>query len=322
MLRLGRSAGFQPVRSRRTRRILRRMAIVLLIVVAILATYHGVASMLVSRADAAAPRDPETGVRIGAEELDLGPRDAEVAVLLVHGFIGGSNNFWELPQRLAEQGWRARAIRLPGHGTSPRELAETPTSELQLAVLREIRALKKEHDQVFIVAHSMGGALSILAASIEEVDGMVLGAPYFGVTHQWYYGLTPELWSALTGPIVRWTYKGDAFLRVNRPEAKERIFSYRWIPSHATESLVHIGELARDPYPLSQIRCPVLIFHSKTDFAASAARTEAAFEEIASEDKEFIWLDNSDHHVFWDYDRDEVVARTISFIEEHASARP
>lgn len=296
------------------------MAITLLVIVAVLATYHGIANMLVSRADASAPRDPETGVRVGAEELDLGPRDAAVGVLLVHGFIGGSNNFWELPQRLADEGWRVRAIRLPGHGTSPRELAKTPTSELQLAVLREIRAMNEQHEQVFVVAHSMGGALSVLAASIEEVDGLVLGAPYFGVTHQWYYGLTAEWWSAITGPVIRWTYKGDAFLRVKRPEAKDKIFSYRWIPSHATDSLIHLGKLARDPFPLGEITCPVLVFHSESDFAASAERSKAAFDLLASKDKELVWLENSDHHIFWDYDRDEVVAKTISFIREHAAA--
>lgn len=304
-------------------RILRRLripAVILAIVVGVFTLVNAIMGALAARWDANAPRDPSTGILIGAEELNLGPEDAEVGVLLVHGFVGGSNNFGELPQRLADEGFRVRAMRLPGHGTTPSEFAVTPLSEFSLAVLREVRALKEQHERVYVVGHSMGGALATVSAAIEPVDGLVLAAPYFGVTHQWYYGLAPETWTKLTAPAVRWVYKSRPFIRVNREEAKDHILSYRWIPASGSVSLVNIGERASDPFLLEQIECPVLLMHGTEDFAASPGAAERAFGHLGSEDKRLVWYDESDHHLFWDHDREAVIEQTLEFVNRLESS--
>lgn len=301
-------------RLRRWGRRLWKPVAALAIAAGIFIMLNAIMGALAARWDANAPRDPETGILIGAEELELGPADARSAVLLVHGFVGGSNNFGELPQRLAEEGYRVRAMRLPGHGTTPADFAATPASEFPLAVLREARALKENHGRVYLVGHSMGGSLVTLTAAMEPVDGLVLAAPYFGVTHQWYYGLSPERWTKLTAPVVRWVYKSRPFIRVNREEAKDEILSYVWIPAEGSVTLVHLGERASDPYVLEQIECPVLLMHGTEDFAASPEAAESAFNQLAAEDKTLVWYDDSDHHLFWDYDREAVIEKTIAFL--------
>lgn len=302
---------------------LRKPLIAIALAAGVLAVYNLIMGNLAARWDAAAPRNPETGILIGAEELDLGPEDSEAAVLLVHGFVGGSNNFWELPQRLADEGYRVRAMRLPGHGTTPADFAATPASEFPLAVLRELRALKTKHDRVYLVGHSMGGTLSVLAAAMEPVDGLVLAAPYFGVTYQWYYVLPPERWTKLTAPLVKWVYKSRPFIRVNREEAKDEILSYVWIPAEGSKTLVELGESANDPFVLEQIECPVLLLHGTEDFAASPEAAEQAFQQITAKDKTLHWYENSDHHLFWDYDREAVIEQTVDFLNrlENAEAQ-
>lgn len=301
-------------RVRRWGRRLRRPLIAVAILAGILVVLNTIMGALSDRWNAAAPRDPDTGILLGAEELDLGPESASAAVLLVHGFVGGSNNFGELPQRLAEEGYRVRAMRLPGHGTTPEDFANTPSSEFPLAVLRELRALKENHERVYLVGHSMGGALSALAAAMEPVDGLVLTAPYFGVTYQWYYLLPPETWTRLTAPFVRWVYKSRPFIRVNREEAKDQILSYVWIPAEGSKTLIEIGERASDPFVLEQIESPVLVMHGTEDFAASPNAAEEAFAQLGSEDKSITWYENSDHHLFWDYDREAVIEQTVEFL--------
>ena len=307
----------QAAKSGRMRRLIRKLrkpAIALAIGAGILIVYNLIMGAMSARWNDAQPRDPETGILIGAEELDLGPESAEAAVLLVHGFVGGSNNFGELPALLADEGYRVRAMRLPGHGTTPEDFADTPSSQFSLAVLRELRALKKEHQRVYLVGHSMGGALAALAAAIEPVDGLVLAAPYFGVTYQWYYVLPPETWTKLTAPFVKWVYKSRPFIRVNRAEAKDEILSYVWIPAQGSVTLIEIGESVNDPFVLEQIACPVVLMHGTDDFAASPEAAAKAFEQIASDDKTLTWYDRSDHHLFWDYDREEVIAQTVGFV--------
>lgn len=283
---------------------------------------HGLTGMLVNRTDARAPRDAETGVLIGAEEQWLGPEDAKTAALLVHGFIGGGNNFGELPQRLAREGIRVRVMRLPGHGTSPRDFAVTTETELLDAVTAEAAALHERHERVVLVGHSMGAALSLLAAGRETPDGLVLAAPYFRVTHRWYYGLRVETWAGITAPILPWAYKGDHFMRVKRREARDEILSYRWVPAKGTRTLIAIGKHAREDDALRAVTCPVLMLHALGDKAASPSAARDNFEKIASQAKRAVWLENSDHHIFWDYEREMVIDEVAAFIRKIDAAQP
>src|SRR5690606_21253255 len=111
--------------TRRTTRVRRRVRVgVLTLVVALCfwGGYRELTGWLVDREDRRTPRDSETGIMLGAEPHDLGPEDATKAALFVHGIAGCGNNFREVPDRLAAEGWRVRVLLLPGHGTSPKDL--------------------------------------------------------------------------------------------------------------------------------------------------------------------------------------------------------
>ena len=303
-----------PAPPSRIQRFIAALLLVGLLALASVWAYNAISTNLAHRWDAAQARDAETGVLDGAEPIVLGPADAQTAVVLVHGFIGASTNFGDLPNALARAGFRVHALRLPGNGTTPFDLIHTSGDDMLNEVLAELRRLKKEHARVVIVGHSMGGAISTLAAAEEPVDGLVLAAPYYRVTHQWYFLLRPETWSRLTEWAVRWTYKGDSFIRVARREAKDDIVSYRWIPSEATRAAGGLAQHARSAETLAKITSPVLMLHSPEDFAASPDAAEAALEIMASSDKTLLWLENSDHHLFWDHDREEAVAAILDFL--------
>jgi len=272
--------------------------------------------ILARQADASTPRDEDTGIMKGAEPFTLGDKNADVAVLFLHGFVGGTDNFAEVPERVAELGVFVDVMLLPGHGTRARDLKTVVADELLDAVLARVRELKSSHKRVIIVSHSMGGTLSTLAASQEAVDGLVLGAPYYGVTHKWYYGFRPETWAKVSAPIVPWVFKGQLFLQCNDKAQKKNITSYRWIPSQANVTLGELGKRVNAPGVLEAIECPVLMFHAKGDIAASPEASEHAFETMASEDKELVWLPRSNHHIYWDYDRETVAERTVAFVKK------
>jgi len=272
--------------------------------------------VMVSRTDAAAPRNPETGLLVGAEPVDLGPEDSECAILLVHGHLGAPSNFAELPALLAERGWRVRVMLLPGHGTSPFDYDQVTAGDLQDAVRRELRSLAAGRRTVVVGGHSMGGALAAIAASEEDVDGLVLIAPYFGVSHHWWYGLRPETWTRLGTPFLHWLYKGRLFTQVNRREAAPLVVSYRWVPMSSVVGMQEIALRARGADRLSGIRCPVFWAHSPNDVAASfeeAHRTVDAM--VAAPRRECLAVPASNHHLLLDYDRGIVGTRTVEFLE-------
>ena len=166
----------------------------LLILGPALAVAFGVGMIAVLNA-AKAGTDVEKDMRQvapGARPRTLGPADAELAVLCVHGFVGGANNFGALPEALAAKGWRVHCMRLPGHGTRARDLKRVTADELRDAVEAETTRLLKQHENVVLAGHSMGGALSTLVAAGKSAAGLVLAAPYFGVPHRWYYLMRPE----------------------------------------------------------------------------------------------------------------------------------
>jgi carboxylesterase len=278
------------------------------------------ASWAVAYADRGADRDPATAILRGAESRDLGPEGAPVAVLLIHGFAGATNNFGQLPELLAAEGFRVRAMRLPGHGTSPRNLRRTEPGELVDAVMHEVDALDARHDRVVVVGHSMGGALGTLAAAQGHVDGLVLAAPYFQITRRWYYILPPETWIQVGNPFIRWVYKGRLFLQVNRREAKEDIVTYAWLPTRAGLTSMEVARRANAWGVLGDVTCPVLMLHGRDDAVVCPEAARCAFDAMASHDKRAVWLDRSNHHVFWDHDRQEVMREVTGFVRHLAEA--
>src|SRR6266700_7116412 len=96
-----------------------------------------------------------------------------VGVLLVHGLNGTSSDFAGLEEFLQDRGMLTNNMLLPGHGVHVRELISKGWSDWEKAVRQELQALKQRCDVVFLVGHSLGGALVLHAAAHEEVAGIV-----------------------------------------------------------------------------------------------------------------------------------------------------
>jgi len=268
---------------------------------------------LVDRVDRNVERD-ENGIMSGAADRTLGSPDSPNAVLFVHGYAGGTDNFNRLPQQLADAGWFVRVIRLPGHGTTPRDMEKIKADELIQAVRAESQKLNQTHQRVVLVGHSMGGAISTIVAAEGNIDALILGGAYFGITDRWYYGFSAETWTRFSSRLLRWVYKGDLFLQVNDKSAKRYITSYTWLPTKSGIMLMDIGNRAKAPELLAKITCPVLMLHSHGDIAAAPEAAEASFAAMASANKKLIWLDRSNHHVFWDFDHETLEAETLRFL--------
>jgi len=277
---------------------------------------------LVALEDQRAPRDPATGILIGAEPRELGPPKSDLAVLLVHGFIGSGNNFNDLPDRLADQGWRVKVMLLPGHGTSPYEFEQTSADELLDAVRAELATLRAHHSQVALIGHSMGATLCMLAASETRVDALVMGAPYFGVTYRWFYLLPAETWTRIASPFIRWLRRSTVFVQVNRKEVRDLLVAYKWSSLRGTLTLMEIGRRAQSPEVLQSVTCPVLLVHSHGDMAASPEASARAFQKIGSDNKRAVWLDASNHLIYWDFDRERVANKIIAFLADLETSVP
>jgi pyruvate dehydrogenase E2 component (dihydrolipoamide acetyltransferase) len=134
-----------------------------------------------------APDEPEPQlVEAGGRTLSylaLGPEDGD-AVVLVHGYGGDKNSWLFVQQPLAEEGRRAIALDLPGHGASTKDVGDGSLQTLTETVSGFLDALGIE--RAHLVGHSLGGAVvaAVAKAAPGKVASLTLIAPA---------GFTPEV---------------------------------------------------------------------------------------------------------------------------------
>ena len=142
----------------------------------------------------------------------LAPSRAAAAVLLVHGFSATPWEMRPLADDLAARGFASLAIRLPGHGTTPEDLAARRWEEWLAAVVRGYDLLAGQHPRVYAAGLSTGALLVLALADERHPAGLVLLSPYLRLRHRlapfagWLRFLYPYQRRTLTGAESRYYY--------------------------------------------------------------------------------------------------------------------
>lgn len=106
------------------------------------------------------------------------------AVLLVHGFTATPWEMRPLGEFLAARGLACLAVRLPGHGTTPEDLAGRRWEEWQAAVDSGYRRLSEHFPRVYAAGMSTGSLLLLTLARHQPLPGLVLLSPYLRMQHR------------------------------------------------------------------------------------------------------------------------------------------
>ena len=238
-----------------------------------------------------------------------------IGVLLVHGLNGTTGDMSELEEIFQKQGYIAKNMLLPGHGTKVKDMFSIGWEEWAQAVRDELNLLKESCDVVFLVGHSLGGALVLHVAAHEEVAGVVpICAPLH--LHPW---LKPAVSiGKYLLPLVP-TVRED----VRDREARRRYTRdvYRWTPLHPVESMMRYLPRLRTELP--QVIAPSLIITSVHDHVVPTRDGREIYKLIGSREKHLVTLHHSYHVVMKDHDREEVFDKTLAFVLHHAkNAQP
>jgi len=231
-------------------------------------------------------------------------------VLLVHGLNGSTSDMAELQSILDAWGIVTNNMILPGHGQRVRDLFAVGWEDWAQAVLHELNLLKEQCDEVFLVGHSLGGALALHIAAHEEIAGVVsMCAPlYF---HPW---LKPAI------SVAKYILPFLPNIRedVRDPEAhhRDRRDVYRWMPVRPVESMVRYLPQLRAELPL--VTAPALIITSIHDHVVPARDGREIYQLIGSHEKHLVTLYHSYHVIMKDHDREEVFDKTLAFVLRHA----
>ena len=240
--------------------------------------------------------------------FDLGPADSPTAVLCVHGLTGTPWEVRPFAETLARRGVRARGLLLPGHGTDPEELAETPREDWVEAVGQATDELRASHDYVALVGMSLGGVLSLRTAEVRRVDALVsVGAPLeLAPVARWMVPIAKYLVPQLpkrSGPDIR------------DPEARARHPGYPSMPLAAVHELIRLQrEVVVD---LHRIEAPLLVAHGEHDRTAPPSNALLIYEGVSSKVRELVMYPDSAHVVPVDHDGPALVERAVEFLGQH-----
>lgn len=231
---------------------------------------------------------------------------ADTAVLFIHGIVGTPHHFDDLIALLPPT-VSVHNLLLAGHGGSARDFARTSMQEWEAQVEAAVTALAEAHQHICIVAHSMGGLLSIEAAlRHKEIEKLFLLAVPLRIT------LTPAMarnsWKVYRGNIPENDHAALAAQRCcGVAQTKNPLPYLGWIPRF----LELFAKIRMVRALLPQLTTPCLAVQSlKDELISSRAMGELGRNPHIT----VLPLPNSGHYYYPAEDKQTLQETFLSFI--------
>lgn len=190
-------------------------------------------------------------------------------VLLIHGLGDSPWTFSDIGPALAEDGYIARAVLLPGHGSKPEDMLDVTYEDWQRVADQQVRDLLRETDTVFVGGFSTGANLAVVSAiRTPQVSGMLLFSP--GIRARTGLG-------AVTIPlrhVVPWV--------MGRPEAGRTMQSevrYSGVPTNGLAQFHRSSRAARRALARGDFAKPVLMVVASGDSVLDTDYLAALFSD-------------------------------------------
>lgn len=240
----------------------------------------------------------------GAEPFGFEGDAPETGVLVMHGFTGTPQSVRPWAEHLAKSGWTVLAPRLPGHGTSLADFAESTPQEWVGEAEMSLDGLFEHCSSVFLCGMSMGGTivLDLAARHADRVAGVVCVNPSV-------YSDDPRARLAPLLGRLPFSVKG---IGSDIADPSQRELCYDRVPLRTAAYLITFQNAVKAE--LAQIHAPLLLFGSRQDHVVPPGNTPYVAEHVASTDVEVVWLERSYHVATLDYDADVIFERSTEFI--------
>jgi carboxylesterase len=222
-------------------------------------------------------------------------------VLLIHGFTGSPAAMRGLGKYLNEtQDFTTLGIRLPGHGTRVDDLRRPAWRDWLTAVEDGLNLLRGMSDRLYVAGISMGGVLTLIAASRYQVQGVAALSTPYGLTDDWR---------------VRFMRPISLFVpQFKKPSAVgiAAETSYAYFVPHAIAEAAEMAKLMRASLP--KINVPVLLIQSHGDKVIEPNALDLLSEHLVTPHKETLWLEKSGHVITLDQEHEIVYRKVAEFL--------
>lgn len=227
----------------------------------------------------------------------------ENGVLLVHGFTGAPSEMRLAGEYLNKLGYTVLAPRLPGHGTTPEEMAKTGWPQWYGSVEDGYHFLAATCSSVSAIGLSMGGLLSLKLAEEYPLHRLiVLSTPIYIANKR--LRLLP-LYRLFTNYVTK--------KRKRLPAAGEiHSVNYDVTPLSSLTSLLDLIKQMDNLLP--NVTVPTLVVQSRAEHTVVPESASFIYNKLGSSEKKLIWLNKSGHIVTLDNERDYVFREIGRFL--------
>jgi carboxylesterase len=233
----------------------------------------------------------------------------EVGCLFVHGFTSSAHEMRDAALYLAGRGITAGACLLAGHGTAPEDLQGTTWHDWYASLSSALDVMLARCKRVYLAGLSLGGALTLYAASQRPGDLagiIVMSAPVY---------LPSGVASLLRGIQKPLPFITKPYRDIEDPVARSGHVGYMKSPLDATASLVDFLSQVRAGLP--GITVPALVIYSRHDHVVPSISSHHIYSQLGSHDKSMLALHRGYHIITVDYDKQKVFAAIHDFITRH-----
>lgn len=230
------------------------------------------------------------------------------AVLLIHGFSASPREMRPLGTILQRHNYTVYGVRLPGHGTTPQDLANRRAEEWLETVERGYQSLVQMNFNVNVAGLSTGALLSLHLALKQHPEKMILLSPFLQFQHL----LAP--FAGLLSHLVPYQDK--------EVSKAERLFYYQRRP---LKGIAQINRLLKQLNgKLESIMTPTLIITSTGDATIAKGTAAKIYQQLASNEKQFHCYGNEVPHVLTTTEnpqQQDVLQRCVDFLAPPATTK-
>ncbi len=229
-----------------------------------------------------------------------GDKKNQTAVLLFHGFTATTVEVRKIARFLCDKGFTVSGKLLPGHGVSPEELNRVKYQDWIECAEQAYQELATQFKRVYVIGESMGGLLSLwLGKAHPEIAGLLLFAPALRIHNLW---------------LARFIWPFKKIMKKKNIDLKSSWQGFNVVPMHAAAQLYRLQSKIKKG--LSEVTVPTRVFQGKLDGTINPISSVLVLENISSQDKELIWLEESSHCILLDKQLDLVMKLSLAFIEK------
>jgi alpha-beta hydrolase superfamily lysophospholipase len=252
------------------------------------------------------------------------PEEAPRSVIVVsHGLGEHSGRYARFAEDACARGHAVYAVDHRGHGRSPGPRANIERFDHVVSDFCTFtgKAARQHLDTpVFLLGHSMGGAVALAAAHRlqKSLRGLVLSAPALGVSEQ------PSTLRALSARMLAAVAPNTGVLRLApadvsrdprtvRDYEKDPLVHHAAVPARTVIELLDAME--RFPTMIRQVRLPTLILHGTADRLVPLEGTRALYQSFDAKLRTLRLYEGCYHEVLNEPERDRFVAELLDWVE-------